>query len=84
MSTAMGRWIQEEAAIKAERLKADLAELEQYRSTGLNPVQVRAINNSLTIMRTFIESVDSDEYSLEPVTSNAQDMAQFWDEEWDK
>lgn len=79
----LAKWAEEEAA-KAEQLKSDLAELGQYRSTGLSPVQVRAINNSLTIMRSFVESVDSDEYSLAPVTSKAQDMAQFWEEEWDK
>ena len=86
--TAIDKWqnLNLEAQLNktAELAIRDAQELEQYRSTGLNPVQVRALNNSLTIMRTFIESVDSDEYSLKPITSKAQDMAQFWEEEWDK
>jgi len=64
----------------------DKAELESYRAAGLSPVEIRALNNMLTIMRTFIEAVDSDEYSLKPLTGNQQAMDEFWgdSEAWDK
>lgn len=67
----------------AELAIRDAQELEQYRSTNLNPVQIRALVNLLAAMRAFMERVDKDVYAPMPATHFA-DMAQFWEEEWDK
>lgn len=80
--TLLAEWAKLDAD-KKKQIEADLAELEQYRSTGLNPVQVRALNNMLTVMRTFLSAVDNDDAfaPMPPINHDCatpEDFDKFW------